>query len=57
MDINKRADISRRYLLQKGEKVSAQTVEDLILELNAAKDTISNLKREREAQRQSEYSL
>lgn len=57
MDLNERADISRRYLLQKGETVSAQTVEDLMLELNAAKETISNLKREREAQRQSEYSL
>lgn len=46
MNLSERADISRRYLLQKGETVSAQTVEDLMLELNAAKETISNLERE-----------
>ena len=57
MNINERADISRRYLLKKGETVSAKTVEDLMLELNAARETISNLRRERESQRQSEYNL
>lgn len=57
MDLNKRADISRRYLLQKGETVSAKTIEDLVLALNSAKESLSAMRRERESQRQSEYSL
>lgn len=57
MNLSERADISRRYLLKKGEIVSAKTIEDLVLALNSAKESLSAMRREREAQRQREYSL
>lgn len=46
IDIHKRADVARRYLYKKDERVSAKLVEDLHLALCREEEKVSNLNRQ-----------